>query len=62
MATLLRKVIASVVCSIALLLPHRLRIIYCEILGWSMQLIFWAYISILKFIIKSLKVGKIKTQ
>ena len=43
-----------IICSIGVILPWRLRIIYAEILGWIAQLIYLIYFSIFKFIIKNL--------
>ncbi|MFC1698404.1 hypothetical protein ACFL1I_00400 [Candidatus Omnitrophota bacterium] len=52
---MLRKAIAFVICSIGIILPLRLRIIYSEILGWITQFMYLNYVLILKFIIKELK-------
>jgi len=58
MIVLLRRYIAFIICLIAILLPWRLRIIYSEAIGWVGQLLFFVYISIIRFILNEVKVKK----
>lgn len=51
---MIRKIIAFFICSIALICPYRLRIIYVEGLGWITQLFYLTYIGILKIIINEI--------
>ncbi|MFA5062548.1 MAG: hypothetical protein WC578_00550 [Candidatus Omnitrophota bacterium] len=46
------------ICLLGMMLPWRLRVIYCDILGWILQGVYMAYFFILKTIISSLKKNK----
>ncbi len=50
----IRRFFAFFICFIGVLLPHRLRIYYSELLGWVVQFVYMNYIYTLKFIIKNL--------
>lgn len=59
--TMFRKIIAFIICSIAIVLPWRLRCLYSEALGWITQFFYRNYIAILKYIIAELEKPKPKT-
>ena len=50
-----RKIIATILLSIAVILPWRLRSLYIEALGWIVQFFYMSYFVILKFILKELQ-------
>ena len=50
----MRFFIGYVICLIGVLLPWRLRVVFSELLGWVMQALYFAYFSLLKFIVSSL--------
>jgi len=50
----MKRILAIIICSLGLILPCRLRIIYIEIVGWITQFVYLIYFSILKFIVKNL--------
>ena len=54
----MKRILGFIICSIGIILPWRLRIIYSELLGWISQSLYLVYFSILNFIIKSLKKEK----
>jgi hypothetical protein len=50
------KLLSSfLICSIAILLPYRLRILFSEIMGWGITFFYKLYIGIIEFIIKRCK-------
>jgi len=53
-----KKIIAFFICSIALILPWRLRCLYSEALGWVTQFFYFNYFSILKVIVRELEKAK----
>lgn len=50
----LRKIFSFFICLAGVLLPHRARIIYSELLGWLVQFVYMNYIYILKYLLASL--------
>ena len=50
-----RKILAFCICSIALILPWRLRCLFSEMIGWVVQFFYLTYIGILKYIVKELE-------
>ncbi len=52
---MLSRLIALVVCLIAVLLPFRLRIVFAEFVGWVVQFFYATYFGIINFILKELK-------
>ena len=44
-----------IVCSFALLLPFRLRILFAEAIGWITQFVYFTYYGTLNYILKELK-------
>ncbi len=54
----MRRIIAFIICTIAVVLPYRLRTIFSEILGWIMQFLYLLYYVIFKCIIDNLVVDK----
>ena len=55
-----KKIIAFVICGIAVMLPWRLRCLYSEALGWVTQFFYFNYFSILKIILSELEKAKIE--
>ena len=51
---ILRKLLGLIICSIAVLLPWRARVLYNEALGWTAQFFYYNYYCILSFILKEL--------
>jgi hypothetical protein len=51
---MIRKILAFIICSVGVILPWRLRIIYSEILGWVAQAATAAYFYIVRFLVKNL--------
>ena len=51
---MIKKILALIICSVAVILPWRLRIIYAEMLGWAAQAVTAAYFHIIRFLVKSL--------
>lgn len=43
---------AYLMCGISLILPHRIRVIFVEAIGWVVQFFFLLYSSLLSFILK----------
>jgi len=50
-----RTLIGFVICLIGILLPHRLRVIFSEALGWFLQVFYLAFYGTLNFLITELK-------
>lgn len=55
-----RKALAFVICSLAVILPWKLRCLYSEAIGWLVQFFYFIYTSILKIFVKEL--GKAKNR
>lgn len=51
----MKAALASLVCSFALLLPYRARMLFCEALGWLFQIAWYVIFRISRFILKSLE-------
>ena len=47
-----RKIVAFIICSIAVVLPWKLRCIFSEMLGRITQFLYGSYVAILKYIVK----------
>ncbi len=52
---MLGKIISFIVCSIGIILPYRLRILYAEIIGWSVHFFYTGYYGTLNYILHELK-------
>jgi hypothetical protein len=50
----MKRAMAWALCLIAVLLPHRARIIYAELIGWAAQALYGAYVLTLKVILRGL--------
>ena len=57
-----RKIVAFIICSVAILLPYKLRIIFVEGLGWVTQFLYLSYVTVLKFIIDELAKNKLENK
>jgi hypothetical protein len=54
----MKKLLAYIICSIGVLLPWRLRILFAEALGWIAQGMTLAYFFIVRMIIRALSPEK----
>lgn len=52
---MLARIFAGIICSIAMLLPWRLRIIFADALGWAAQLAYLSYYGTLNFLLTELR-------
>ncbi len=52
---MISRLIAVFLCTLALILPHRLRCWLSEVVGWSLQGIYFAYYGLFNFLVKELK-------
>ena len=51
----MRLVLGTLICTLALLLPCRLRILLCEVLGWIFQAAYWGVYRLVRFVVRSLQ-------
>ena len=51
----MKRAMAFIVCSIGMILPWRLRVWYADLLGWSLQGIYFVYVTAVRFLVKRLK-------
>ena len=49
------RLIGFVVCAIGLILPHRLRIWFSELLGWIIQGMYFAYAGLINYLLRELR-------
>ena len=54
----LRRIMAFAICLPGVLLPWRMRVLYCEALGWLVQFVYMNYIYILKLLLRELDRAK----
>ena len=54
----LRRMLAFPLCLAGVLLPWRLRVIYSECMGWTVQFVYMTYVYTLKFVLKELEKAK----
>lgn len=54
----MKRLIALLICTVAILLPWRLRVFFANSLGWIAQGVYWLYFSLMRLIIKNLKKGE----
>lgn len=58
----LRKIFAFFICLAGVLLPHKARILYSELLGWLVQFVYMNYVYILKYLLASLSDDRAKKE
>ena len=49
------RALGWVICSVAMFLPWRPRILYAELLGWIVQFLYWTYYGILNYLLQELR-------
>lgn len=49
------RLLGLAICALALFLPHRLRLLLCETLGWMLQLAHLAVYRLARFILRQLE-------
>jgi hypothetical protein len=54
------RVIGFIICSFAVLMPWRLRIIFSELLGWLVQSFYFTFYGILNYILNELKKAELE--
>ena len=55
---MLSRALGFLICVIALMLPHRLRVWFSEFLGWITQGVYYAYYGLLNYLVANVKQTK----
>jgi hypothetical protein len=51
----MKVLLATLLCSVALLMPYRARMVFCEALGWVFQAAYYVMFRMSRFILRSLE-------
>jgi uncharacterized membrane protein len=52
---MIRRTCSFLVCAVGVLLPWRLRIIYAEIIAWTVQCFYYLFFSLLRMMLRNLE-------
>lgn len=59
---MISRAVALIICTIGVLLPWRARIIFSDLLGWTVQFIYFLYYGTLNFLLKELKKDNVSSK